>query len=604
MKHYILLYVLAFFSLTTNAQDDNWRSTFSSVIDHLLKENPVIDDKSGDSAIILPTPTFAYVNIKGTMTLPSSKTTKRNAWIEMYDGKGHYFKKRIVFTAQGNYTLRLEKKSYNIDLSENDWDLTNQPKISFGNWVEQDGFLLKGFYTDALRGISEVGYKLFSEVVEDRKPFWEREGYMKDSEARCFPDGFPCAVYFNGDYLGLYSWQLKKSRKNMNMKKHSEKHIHLDGDIRDDFFFMGDILWDHFDVRNPKDIYTKTDTEYDGNSPTELMGDDSPYLSQTESADHMKELVRTIQVKNSIIELANVNSSLRALEGSGVSVDVFKTEFEKHFEIQSLLDYYVFNRMTMNLDGMLKNWQWFTYDGKKWMVAPYDLDMTFGVTLYGFPVPVERSLSYLDQGPYYWINKYYADEERERYIELRQNGVFTAENIQNLFKQWHKRIGEDYYAMEKNRWPHSPCYNDLVCNPNWEMYEDWENVDNYKDYYQTYTYKDYDKYYSYSVGEICLYQARLWKCINPVTGVEPAIVNAGKDSLERILNWVEDRIDYMDAFYGYDPLAISEVDSGDPISSKYETMYNLNGIPVRKMKNGLYIVKSLDGNVKKVIAKP
>lgn len=604
MKHYFILFAFAFVSVCTNAQEnDNWRATFSSVVEHLRQVEGNIEDKSADSAIILPTPRFAYVNIKGTMSLPSNKSTKRNAWLELYDGKGHYFKKRIVITAQGNYTLRLEKKSYNFDLSDNDWDLTKQPDISFGNWVEQDGFLLKGFYTDALRGISEVGYKLFEEVVEDRRPFWEREGYEKDSEARCFPDGFPCAVYFNGDYLGLYSWQLKKSRKNMNMKKHSEKHIHLDGDIRDDFFFHGTILWDHFDVRNPKDIYTTNDILYDGNSPAELMGNDSPYLSQTESAEHMKDLIRTVKVKNSIIECAQIDSILRLLESNGASVQRLKQEFEKHFEIQSLLDYYVFNRMTMNLDGMLKNWQWFTYDGQKWMVAPYDLDMTFGVTLYGFPVPVERSRSYLDQGPYYWINKYYVEEEKARYAELREKGVFTTENIQSLIQDWYDRIGEDYYAMERNRWPESPCYNDLVVNPNWELYEDWEHFDNFTNNYQNFSYPDYLHYITYKPGDICLFQARLWKCKNTVFEVEPAIVNAGKDSLDRYLDWVDKRVDYMDKFYGYDPNAALDIHVPHTANTTTQTVYSISGVPVKRKASGIYITKSSDGTVRKEILK-
>ena len=146
MKSLSLLFLSLLITGSSYAQDagGDWRTSFSTVAEHLRQEMDV-EDKSADSAIFLPMPRFAYVNIKGTMSLPTAKTTKRNAWLEMYDGKGHYFKKRIVITAQGNYTLRLEKKSYNFDLSDNDWDLTSQPQIAFGNWVDQDGFLLKGF---------------------------------------------------------------------------------------------------------------------------------------------------------------------------------------------------------------------------------------------------------------------------------------------------------------------------------------------------------------------------------------------------------------------------------------------------------------------------
>ena len=36
-------------------------------------------------------------------------------------------------------------------------------------------------------------------------------------QARCYPDGFPCVVYLNGAFYGIFSWQLKKHRDNMAM---------------------------------------------------------------------------------------------------------------------------------------------------------------------------------------------------------------------------------------------------------------------------------------------------------------------------------------------------------------------------------------------------
>lgn len=590
---YLLFLLLAISSTCSYCLSFDWRINFTSVVQH-LHECGDIEDLSDDSILSLPQPSFAYVNIKGIVTLPSSKNTPRNAWIELYDGNGHYFKKRVLMTAQGNYTLRLEKKSYNLDFCEDDWSMEKQPDITFGEWVSQDGFHLKGFYTDALRGVSEVGYHLFEDVVQDRDPFWERCGYSKDSKARCFSDGFPCAVYLNGKYVGLYAWQLKKSRKNMNMKKHTAEHIHLDGDLRDVFFFDGNIDWTHFDVRNPHDIYTSTNVLYDGNTPVELMGDGNPYIETTENAEHLKEISRTIMVKRYITEFSKFNDYFRELESQGVSASTFKREFEKRYDIQSLLDYYVFFRMTMNLDGQLKNWQWFTYSGKKWMVAPYDLDMTFGITLYGFPVPVERSKSYIENGPFPWIDKYYAEEERQRYFKMRDDSIFTADNINSKLWSWYNRIGEEYYELEKLRWPNSPCYNDMVCNPNWELYENWEEFDRIRDYNPVYTYHE---------GDVCLFQARLWRATGTTCGVEPPLVNAGKDNIERITEWVKNRIDYMDAFYGYVPASVGldMFTHDDSNSAEVVGIYDMSGKSVKTVLNGVYFYKYSDGSTRKIV---
>ena len=92
--------------------------------------------------------------------------------------------------------------------------------MRIGDWVRQSSFHFKAFYNDFLRGFGEVGYKVYELMIADRQPFWNRVGYVDESRARCFPDGFPCAVYLNGTFYGVFAWQLKKSRKNMNMKKY------------------------------------------------------------------------------------------------------------------------------------------------------------------------------------------------------------------------------------------------------------------------------------------------------------------------------------------------------------------------------------------------
>jgi hypothetical protein len=102
------------------------------------------------------------------------------------------------------------------------------------------------------------------------------------------------------------------------------------------------------------------------------------------------------------------------------------------------------------------------------MVTPYDLDQTFGINLYGAVRPATLDMDYLMSGPFYWIHKYYQEDMRERYKELRDRGVFDAEFICRIIDDWYERVGEEYYTMEKAQWPNSPCYSDAVCSQGWK----------------------------------------------------------------------------------------------------------------------------------------
>ena len=88
-------------------------------------------------------------------------------------------------------------------------------------------------------------------------------------------------------------------------------------------------------------------------------------------------------VKEAVVRLSQYHAELAAMEASGAGEDAIRQRFEECYDLQSLLDYVVFFYFTANGDGSLKNWQWFTYDGVKWMVTPYDMDQCLGLGLYG-----------------------------------------------------------------------------------------------------------------------------------------------------------------------------------------------------------------------------
>lgn len=572
------------------------KTEFEQLIKELRLDENVVDlSEAWD--IKIDEPRLAYVNVTDISKWPSSKHYVQNAWIEVYDGAGHRFRKRILIHGQGGYSLRFPKTNASFTFCEDDWKGELTTSIRFGDWVTQDGFHLKAFYTDFFRGIGEIGYKVFARLVADRQPYWERGGYMNASRARCFPDGFPCIVYLNGKFLGIYAWQLKKSRQNMNMEKLLPTHIHLDGNLRDAYLFHGYINWKEFEVRNPKDLYTASGNRYEGNYPEELMDEESiRYALDSDSEDVRLAKQRTAHVKAAIVQLSQYHHELENLQKSGATVEEIKARFEQCFDLESLIDYVIFFYYTANGDGSLKNWQWFTYDGKKWMVTPYDLDQCFGLGLYGQIRPSYFSLETLTSGPFYWLNTYYKEDISERWRQLRRSGAFSGSSLTPIADDWYTRIGDDFYLLERKRWPQSPCYCEPICNANWEPYDNWQNYRSTPDYLFGVTYVK---------GDVVKLEGRLWIATDSTTYVKPFIRNATPDSIQRLQAWIPDRIAFLDTIFGYE----SDEDTGirrhtsNDEGEEVVAIYTLSGIRVEHPSHGVFIFRYRNGSSRKVLVK-
>ena len=549
MKRTLLLLVVVICGMVSFAQ-----TAFEQKI-HELRFTDVARNWSDSAEVEILQPNCAYINITGIKSMPAKKEVDSLAWLECYDGMGNYFKKRVILNAQGNSSLGFVKKNFAVDFCEDEWLGDKTTDFSIGDWVKQDAFHFKAYYTDYFRGIATVGYKLYDQIAQDRGRLWSRvpEGSIKkpDKKARCYPDGFPCIVYFNGDFYGVFSWQLKKHRKNMNQTKDKAEHIHLDGVLGDEYLWNGTIDWTQFEVRNPKTLYTMGGAKYDGEAPDELIDETSPFYeleTDDEKAKANKQL--TAQVKKYIVALSKNHEALTQLEISGATKEEMRTAIEELYDVPGMLDYVCFHFAVNNNDGFRKNWQWLTYDGKKWFVAPYDLDGIFGAVFTGnFILPADASIGwnpfkvFPNYGPIYWVSRYFKQDIIDRYLELRNKNILSAENIKSIVRNWYYRIGEHNYSQEWEKWPNSPCIGDLTLNENWSTIENRANMSALP------TYNDATTYYA---GDKCTLDNRVWMATGTTTGVKPYSGELGHhDSLERIDNWIDLRMKTGDETYNY-----------------------------------------------------
>ena len=498
-------------------------------------------------------PACALINITGITSLPSKKGTDAHAWMEVWDGHGIYFIKKVIIDLNGDSSVAKEKRNFSADFCEDEWEGNETTDIKIGNWVIQDGFHFKANYTSITKGECPVCYKLFDKFIET-KPLTKQAPYMEYYEdsyildiingsdedqkekiaARCHPDGFPCIVFLNGDFYGIYSWQLKKHRDNYNLSRNKTDNIHLDGVLGQDEFWNGKISWGGFEVRNPKpkenkwSLMCQDGSKYDSNSPKELMGTDSKFYDKSNIS-----CVNTAQTKAHIVSLSKYMSEIAdyeatynnsSMEDKDSALSVVKKEIEKRFSMDWMIDYVLLQVLIQNGDCIRKNWQWVTWgeiDGKmKWFVNPYDLDHAFGVlatTAFRLIDPSKPTYGKGSKTPARYVWDYYFDDMSARYSELRNTGAISYETIWGLMKEWIESVGTDNYKKEAERWPEMPCNRDSHISSNWK----WTGT-SYLSYYDGPNTNGWNKSKSFSAGAYTKYNYRCYKSLkNNNTGHTP-----------------------------------------------------------------------------------
>ena len=511
-------------------------------------------DWSDKQYIHIPTkPTCAVINITGVDELPQYKGVNSHAWMEFWDKNGNYFKKRVILDAQGRSSLMQHKKNFSADFCEDEWEGDETTTIKIGDWVSQDSFHFKAYYTDMFKFANITGYRIWESFrktmnITNDKPFKEffiddyssTEGSIDNftqnskDEAKCVPDGFPVCVYLNGDFYGVFFWQLKKHRDNYLLDRNKTNNIHLDGEDYANFF-NGIINWEKLEIRNPKPkkskwtLYCMDGTKYDGDSPKELI-DSSSENWDGSNISHIK----SAEVKENIIALSHYMSDIAPYEvvstsngditigtfrgdyandtnytkgawvksannyymslhssntGNPVSdtsnwvnissnLETLRSEIEKRFGIRWLIDYVILVNLEHNSDIFLQNGQWITWgdidNHMKWSICPYDHDYSFGVdsvSSYKFISPEYGAFGDKATTPIRYVYKYYIEDVRERWKSLRDAKIIDKDTIMSIVTDLVNSIGNDNYELEYEKWDESPCCRASGINAKWQLLE-------------------------------------------------------------------------------------------------------------------------------------
>lgn len=504
-------------------------------------ENP--SDFSKDSHIELPIPRIAAKVRLYAPKLPTTKQDDIEAEIEYNDKDGNYFRKPVILNAQGSSSMNYYVKNMAIDINDGS-------EIKFGDFPTQDSFHLKKYYIDAFRGQCIVGYWLMEQVYKSR-PIGQQYPYeysysnesttdglgdvKKDffTGAKCHPDGFPINITWINTQndtetdMGIYAWNLKKSKEVYYADKKKAENIILDGEIAIDTLFGGTIKWDYFEIRNPKSLIDIEGNKYDGDNPKELS-DTDPFSKK---------------VKGFLVNLSKCQSEL--------SSQKTKTTFEKYFIVAPFIDYVLLTDVVFHNDGLRKNWIWVTYNGLQFTPTAYDLDSIFGSHWMGLYVNKESATYinlYTNTFPCNILYDLYKEQIELRYKELRDLGIFSVTNIVNLLERWINTVGYDNYKKEFEIYKETPSYRNSYINAEWEFIG-WNMVNS----------STYNPDTTYNEGDICVYAHCNFKAKKEVSAIPPLSKMYDNfpygygmyNSIERVSNWLEKKIETLDIFYNY-----------------------------------------------------
>jgi 1,4-alpha-glucan branching enzyme len=262
-------------------------------------------------------------------------------------------------------------------------------------------------------------------MVESR-PNSDFKTYLQKAPRNGAVDGFPCKLYINGEFWGLYTWNIPKDEWMFNMDSDNPKHMVLCAEQNNNRLDVNDAI-----------LKCEFRQEWDGS-------DGSSWSIEVGTLSD--------DLKNSF------NRVVRFVMNS--SDEEFRNNINDYFDLYSLIDYYLFSYFACHLDGLAKNMLIGTYDGVQWGVMLYDMDSIFGAHVNGASFVSPQLVcpsGYQENNSLLWqrLEKCFIEELKTRYAELRK-GALSLGNVITHVEEIHDLVNDRTFNDEKSKWTQLP----------------------------------------------------------------------------------------------------------------------------------------------------
>ena len=322
---------------------------------------------------------------------------------------------------QGTSSASLPAKNYTFKFYS-DAEHTTKNKIDVG-WGKQSKYCFKKNYVDSTHTRNISGARIAYDMVNSR-PESNFKNNLLTAPRNGAIDGFPCKIYLNGEFWGLYTWNIPKDPWMFNMSDDNPTHMVLCAEYNNN----GDNA-----QNNTCEFRATWGGESDANWSIEV-GTYSEALKNS--------------FNNAISHVMNSSNA------------DFKANFSNYFDLYSILDYYCFSYLTAHIDGLGKNMLMATYDGVHWGACLYDMDSIYGADWNGASFKstnIKCPEEYQETNSLLWqrIVANFSQELYDRYFELR-NGALSLGNIINHVEEIYDLIPDRVFNDDRQKWTDIP----------------------------------------------------------------------------------------------------------------------------------------------------
>lgn len=308
---------------------------------------------------------------------------------------------------QGNSSLTFPKKNYTLNF--------DSAFEAADGWGAQTKYCMKANHNDFTQARNVVSAKLWGQIVAKRTPANATLAACPNYGAI---DGFPVVIVLNGEFHGVYCFNIPKDEWMMNM-----------GNGMNECILCAD--------------YHVPATKFEGEAALDGTDFEVEYVTDATNMDWVK---------------TSLNNMLNACANSDGS-DLDST-IASMLDWQSVIDYYIFSALICNTDGISKNYLLSTYDGTKWFFGAYDMDTVFGNSWNGntFISPMLNS-TFADIAAknhvFELVKTYKKDALKARYAELRKS-VLSEANVMTAFTSFVGKISRTLFDEESRKYPTEP----------------------------------------------------------------------------------------------------------------------------------------------------
>lgn len=308
---------------------------------------------------------------------------------------------------QGSSSLNWPKKNFTIK-----FDQEFEAKTG---WGAQKKYCFKANFIDHSHARNLISCKLWGEIVRSRSEVPEELATLPNAGA---VDGFPCIIMLNGEFHGLYTWNIPKDGWMFESEYGTPKAILCAND--------------HCAATQFKALAT-------------LEGDfDLEYVEDENNADWV---------------LTSLNNAIQKVIDSDGG-DLF-TVVDKYIDIQSAIDYYIHTVYEAAADATDKNYILVTFDGVKWYFSNYDRDTTYGIDWDGktFYPPFEGTTFETYAFTHRLMSLLYFGDQKVKLMSRAlylANNELSESNVLNAYTNFGAGIPSNLLDADAEKWPTIP----------------------------------------------------------------------------------------------------------------------------------------------------